>query len=77
MIHLHEINQGERVRVKGYRSGNPSYRRKLLAMGLTPGTEFTLETRAPLGDPVAIRFRGYQLTVRQQEAQQLLLERCT
>ncbi len=44
------------------------YRRKLLAMGLTPGTEFTVTRVAPLGDPVEIMVRGFKLSLRKDEA---------
>jgi Fe2+ transport system protein FeoA len=38
-------------------------------MGLTPGTEVYLRKRAPLGDPLEITIRGYELTLRKNEAQ--------
>ena len=38
-------------------------------MGITPGAEVTLVKRAPLGDPVEVTVRGYQLTLRKTEAQ--------
>ena len=44
------------------------YRRKLLAMGLTPGTEFKVTRVAPLGDPVEIAVRGFKLSLRKDEA---------
>jgi ferrous iron transport protein A len=47
------------------------YRRKLLAMGLTPGTEFTVTRVAPLGDPVEIMVRGFKLSLRKEEADSL------
>ena len=52
-----------------------SYRKKLLSMGLTPGTEFTLQRTAPLGDPVEIIFRGFSLSLRKQEAAGLWVEK--
>ncbi len=47
------------------------YRNRLLSMGLTPGTEFLVERRAPLGDPVEISLRGFRLSLRREEAAQL------
>lgn len=44
------------------------YRKKLLALGLTPGEKFTLRSRAPLGDPIEVEIRGYRLSLRQVEA---------
>ena len=51
-----------------------AYKRKLLAMGLTPGTEFTVTRVAPLGDPVEIKVRGFKLSLRKDEAAALVVE---
>jgi ferrous iron transport protein A len=74
-IGLGELVAGERGRVIGYRRGNRSYREKLLSMGLTPGTEFSVIRLAPLGDPVEINVRGYSVSLRKSEAQLLRVER--
>ena len=66
---------GERGRVIGYQRGDRSYREKLLSMGLTPGTEFSVVRLAPLGDPVEINVRGYSVSLRKNEAQLLRVER--
>ena len=50
---LGDLVVGERGRITGLRRGDRSYREKLLAMGLTPGTEFSVTRLAPLGDPEA------------------------
>jgi ferrous iron transport protein A len=50
-----------------------AYKTKLLAMGLTPGTEFTVTRVAPLGDPVEILVRGFQLSLRKDEAATLVV----
>jgi Fe2+ transport system protein FeoA len=70
-----ELMVGERGRVIGYQRGNPSYREKLLSMGLTPGTEFSVIRLAPLGDPVEINVRGYSVSLRKREAELLRVER--
>jgi ferrous iron transport protein B len=44
-------------------------KRRLVEMGITPGTRVTVTKRAPLGDPIEISLRGYKLTIRQQDAQ--------
>lgn len=49
--------------------GEGRVRRRLFDMGITPGAEVTLVKRAPLGDPVEVTVRGYQLTLRKTEAQ--------
>jgi ferrous iron transport protein A len=43
-------------------------------MGLTPGTEFTVTRHAPLGDPVEIQVRGFNLSLRKAEADALRVE---
>ena len=43
-------------------------------MGLTPRTRVTLQKRAPMGDPVEIRLRGYELTLRVEDAQSITVE---
>ncbi len=70
---LRDMAVGETGRVAGYAGGSPAYRRKLLSMGLTPGAEFRVLRRAPLGDPVEIHLRGYNLCLRRDEAAALLV----
>jgi ferrous iron transport protein A len=66
---------GETGRIAGFREGVKAYRKKLLSMGLTPGVEFTVIRYAPMGDPVEIQLRGFNLTLRKDEAEALLIER--
>ncbi len=49
-------------------SGEPRIRRRLFDMGVTPGVEIYLRKKAPLGDPIEITIRGYELTLRKDEA---------
>ncbi len=49
-------------------SGEGRVRRRLFDMGVTPGAELTLRKKAPLGDPIEITIRGYELTLRKTEA---------
>jgi len=55
--------------------GSGALRHHLLDMGLTPKTEVTLQKIAPMGDPVQIELRGYELTLRLDEAQKIQVER--
>lgn len=48
--------------------GESRIKRRLFDMGVTPGAEVYLRKKAPLGDPVEITIRGYELTVRKSEA---------
>lgn len=48
--------------------GSGALRRRLLEMGLTPKTRVTIRKRAPLGDPIELTVRGYELTLRLEDA---------
>ncbi|MCU0733999.1 MAG: ferrous iron transport protein A [Methylotetracoccus sp.] len=72
---LGDLRIGEQGRVVGYTRGSRSYRNRLLAMGLTPGTVFAVVRFAPLGDPVEIRVRGFALSLRKDEAKIVLVDR--
>jgi len=72
---LSALSPGDNAKISGYRPGNKAYRQRLLSMGLTPNTAFQFVRRAPLGDPVEIRIRGFSLSLRQDEADILLVER--
>ncbi len=71
---LANMDVGDRGRVTGYKKGFDTYRKKLLAMGLIKGTEFTINRVAPMGDPVEIQVRGYNLSLRKDEATALFVE---
>lgn len=49
-------------------NGEGRVRRRLFDMGLTPGAEIYLRKKAPLGDPLEITLRGYELSLRKDEA---------
>jgi Fe2+ transport system protein FeoA len=52
-------------------AGPRAFRRRLMEMGLVPGTEVKVVTRAPLGDPLQIELRGGQWSIRREEAAQI------
>jgi len=66
---------GDLAKIIGFEPSGKPYRKKLLAMGLTPGTEFKITRFAPLGDPVEINLRGFSLTLRKDEAAVLQVEK--
>ncbi len=66
--HLGEMHTGDRGRILGFAQGDKGFRKKLLALGLTVGTELEVVRVAPLGDPVEIRVRGFSLSLRREEA---------
>lgn len=48
--------------------GQGSLKRRIMDMGLTRGTEVTIQKVAPLGDPIQLKVRGYELTIRKTDA---------
>ena len=58
---------GEKARVLGF-DLPPEHRQRLLEMGLTVGAECEIVRFAPMGDPIDIKVRGYQLSLRKKEA---------
>lgn len=65
---LDQFSIGERGVVQTV-TGEGKIRRRLFDMGITPGAEIMLRKKAPLGDPLEITVRGYELTLRISEAQ--------
>lgn len=49
--------------------GDSAYKRRIMDMGITKGSELYIRKVAPLGDPVGITVRGYELSVRKNDAQ--------
>ena len=71
--YLNEFNVGENgVVLKITAEGK--IKRRLFDMGVTPGAEITLKKVAPLGDPIQVLIRGYDLTLRRDEASTVLME---
>ena len=70
---LSELAVGKRARILQV-NGEGVLRDRLLDMGLTPRTVVMIRKKAPLGDPIEITLRGYELTIRLQEASQIEVE---
>lgn len=66
---------GETVKVTKI-NGEGSLRRHLMDMGITKGCQIYIRKVAPLGDPVEITIRGYELSLRKTEAEQVEVETC-
>lgn len=64
---LSEFTVGERGKIVAV-TGEGRIRRRLFDMGVTPGAELIMRKKAPLGDPIEITLRGYELTLRKAEA---------
>jgi Fe2+ transport system protein FeoA len=58
---------GQRGRVTGF-DLPPEQRQRILEMGMTVGSEFSIVRFAPLGDPIELKVRGYHLSLRKHEA---------
>jgi ferrous iron transport protein A len=72
---LKNLVVGDTGKIVGFEQSGKAFRKRLLAMGLTPGTEFSVTRFAPMGDPVEIKLRGFSLTLRKDEAAILLIEK--
>lgn len=70
---LSQFNIGETGLITNV-EGEGRIRRRLFDMGITPGAEVYLRKKAPLGDPIEITIRGYELTLRKDEAMLVTLE---
>ncbi len=70
---LVEFKVGETGLIKKV-EGEGRLRRRLFDMGVTPGATVYLRKKAPLGDPLEVTLRGYELTLRKSEAELVILE---
>lgn len=68
MMNLSELEIGKDAVIESVDCSEISLRKHILDMGLTPGTEISLIKIAPMGDPMEIRVRGYELTLRKDDA---------
>ena len=70
MMNLNDLKPGQSARVETV-GGSGALRQHFLDMGLIPGVKVTLVKLAPLGDPMEFRLRGYELTLRRDDAKQI------
>ncbi len=70
---LKDANVGERVKVSRI-EGNGPVRRRIMDMGITKGVEIFIRKVAPLGDPLELTVRGYELSVRKADAELIEVE---
>lgn len=70
---LKETAIGQTVRVRRL-SGEGSVKRRLMDMGITKGVEIYVRKKAPLGDPVEVTVRGYELSLRKADAEMIEVE---
>lgn len=66
---LNETKSGMTVRIDSI--GESELKQRLMTMGLIPGTRVEILNSAPLGDPIALRLRSYNLAMRRDDAAQI------
>jgi ferrous iron transport protein A len=72
-LKLSQLSVGARATVRGFPGQGPAFLR-LREMGVLPGISIRLVRTAPLGDPLEIEVRGYNLTLRKSEAEHVMVE---
>lgn len=70
---LKDVKVGDTVRVLKI-EGQGALKRRIMDMGITKGVELYLRKTAPLGDPMQIRVRGYEVTIRKADAALITVE---
>ena len=70
---LQEVKIGETVTVKKLSGAGP-VKRRIMDMGITKGTEIYVRKVAPLGDPIEVKVRGYDLSLRKADAGMIEVE---
>lgn len=73
-LSLDQLKVGEKAQVVGIH-GQGAVKRRLMDMGLTKGVDILVRKMAPLGDPIEINLRGYELTLRKNEAELVLVQK--
>lgn len=71
-MNLSQVKSGTKVKIKSFKSDDLVL--KLMEMGCLPGEDVTVWKRAPLGDPIYILVAGYSLSLRLDEAAQIIVE---
>ena len=70
---LRDVKIGQSAKVKKL-TGEGAVKRRIMEMGLTKGTEVTVRKVAPLGDPIEVTVRGYELSIRKADAEMVVVE---
>lgn len=71
---LSELKVGQKARVINLNEKDRAIKRHLLDMGITRGVQITIKKIAPMGDPIDIELRDYELCVRKEELQKIEVE---
>jgi len=70
---LKELKPGDKAIIIKI-TGEGAVKRRLMDMGVTKGTEVLVRKVAPLGDPIEVNIRGYELTLRKSEAENIIVK---
>lgn len=71
---LEQLPPGQSGLITGVGNTSPAVKRRLVDMGLTPGTIITVKKIAPFGDPIEVTIRGYELSLRKSDAAQITID---
>ncbi len=74
MITLDQLIKGERARVSTIHTPDHVFKRRLMDMGITEGVQIKIKKIAPLGDPIDIELRGYELCLRKRDLAMIEVE---
>lgn len=72
LCYLSELKKGEKAVIENIEVVEKTFRQRLFEMGITQGVVVEIKKIAPLGDPVGIEIRGYELCVRKNELKKIL-----
>ena len=72
--HLSDLSKGQTAKVLGLHNNNQVLKRRLLDMGITTGVKIHIKHVAPLGDPISIAVRGYELCIRKADMSEIDVE---
>ena len=75
LMRISELVKGDHVRLVDFGQTEVLYRRRLLSLGITRGVELSVVRIAPFGCPIQVEVRGTSLTLRKEEAAELVWER--
>lgn len=70
---LSELKVGQAGRLLSFSNDNKALRRRLLDMGLTKNVTIDIKTISPLGDPISVELRGYQLCMRKEDMENIVV----
>lgn len=73
-LSLKDIPMGNRVEIVGYANNDKEYRQKLFSLGLIRGEVLRVTKKAPLGDPIEVCLNGSKVSLRKEEATELIVE---